>query len=72
MLIPINDSLYDYAMQYIEGGDEEIRITCEYWRKIISAVGERDEGGAATLIKQLLLHFVTYLPEDPMGPDSFK
>jgi len=58
VLIPIISNLDKYALHHLPGGSHEAKSAYEYWKKIIPTVAERDEDGAASLIKELLFHFM--------------
>ena len=58
VLMPIINSLLDFAVNYLPGGDQETDDAFRYWQKILSAAVDRDENLAAELTKQLLYHFM--------------
>ncbi len=61
VLIPIINNLHEYALRNLQGGSEEAKAACEYWEKIFSAVSDRNEDKAASLVKQFLFHFLDLL-----------
>ena len=63
VLLPINNGLLKYAVHNLPGGHKEAQDAYDYWKKILSAVAERDENQAATLIKELLFHFMNLILE---------
>ena len=58
VLNPINNSLLELARNYLDGGDQETREAYDYWIKIVPAIAAREEDRAASLIKELLFHFM--------------
>lgn len=58
VLTPIINNLHEYALQHLPGGSQEAQAAYDYWEKIIPAVADHDEDRAASLIKELLFHFM--------------
>lgn len=58
VLIPIINNLQKYAHHHLPGSSQETKSAYEYWKKIIPTVAERDEDRAASLITELLFHFM--------------
>jgi GntR family transcriptional regulator, transcriptional repressor for pyruvate dehydrogenase complex len=63
VLLPINNGLLKYAVHNLPWGHKEAQDAYDYWKKILSAVAERDENQAATLVKELLFHFMNLILE---------
>ncbi|MDA3788575.1 MAG: GntR family transcriptional regulator [Desulfobacula sp.] len=58
VLIPIINNLDKYALHHLPGGSSEAKSAYDYWKKIIPTIAQRDEDRAASLIKELLFHFM--------------
>lgn len=58
VLMPINENLLRYAQVALAGDNPETQLAYDYWVKIIAAIKDRDEDRAASLIKELLYHFM--------------
>jgi GntR family transcriptional repressor for pyruvate dehydrogenase complex len=74
VLMPINNSLSDYARATLPGddenGSEEARQANMYWAKILPAMAARDEELAANLVKDLLYHFMNLIISASQNADT--
>ena len=61
VLLPIHRNIIKYADFHITGNNEDIRIACEYWNKILPAIAERKEDLAAEQTKQMIQYFMNAL-----------
>lgn len=57
VLTPIINNLQRYSSINLSGGNQETKLACNYWEKIIPAIAKRDEDETAILIKKLLFSF---------------
>jgi DNA-binding FadR family transcriptional regulator len=58
VLNPINDNLLEQARHNLDGGDRETQEAYDYWALIIPAIADRDGDRAASLVRDLLYHFM--------------
>jgi len=64
LLTPLINKLQDYSQINLSGGDNETKLACEYWEKIIPAIASRDEATASALVRELLSTFLAIILEN--------
>lgn len=70
VLTPMLDTLTQYGLQHLPGGDSEVQLAFDYWEKIINAIANGDEERASTLVSELLLRFETIILTHPANISS--
>lgn len=58
VLLPIHKNIFRIADRFIIGDDAMTKTAYNYWKKVLSAVADRDEDRAATLTKDMIFHFM--------------
>jgi DNA-binding FadR family transcriptional regulator len=58
VLQPINSNIRKWADLYLPGDNSATAAACEYWKKILAAVKDRDEERAASLTKEMIFYFM--------------
>jgi DNA-binding FadR family transcriptional regulator len=58
VLLPIHKNIFRIANSHLVGDDAMTKTAYDYWKKILSAVADRDEDRAATLTKDMILHYM--------------
>jgi len=58
VLLPIHDNIFRFANRHLAGDDALTKVSYDYWKKILSAVADRNEDQASTLTKNMIFHFM--------------
>lgn len=61
VLMPIHDNILHFANRHLTGNDALTKTAYDYWKKILSAVADRNEDQAATLTKNMIFHFLNLM-----------